>query len=245
MDRDRAWLLKEKYNGVENAQYFADCARLEAGEPLAYLIGNIPFLDTVISLASYPLIPRPETEHWVNTFITEHRNLTQPIRILDLCAGSGCIGVAVGKALPTASIDFAELDERHFSTIKANCLANGLLEHQFRIVVSDLFSQLPDATYDYILTNPPYIDASLGRVATSVKDHEPALALYGGPAGLTLTSRIIEAAPQHLTPRGELWIEHEPEQAVAIATLGNNAGFEVRTHEDQYGVPRYSKLVLQ
>jgi len=71
------------------------------------------------------------------------------------------------------------------------------------------------------------------------------LALYGGEAGLELIADIIKGAPAHLQPHGELWIEHEAEQVAAIATLGQEAGFIVHTHEDQYGVARYSQLVLQ
>lgn len=245
MDTDRAWLLKEKYGGRESAEFLADCARLKAGEPLAYLIGNAPFLDTTIALTSRPLIPRPETEYWVNDFIVRHRADTDPIHLLDLCAGSGCIGVAVGKALPSATIDFVEIDPRHHSTIAANCRTNGLGDARFKIMESDLFTDLPTAVYDAILTNPPYIDERLGRVAASVQDHEPALALYGGTAGLHLITDIIKTAPLYLKAGGELWIEHEPEQVAAIKEMGEAAGFTVHAHTDQYGVLRYSELVLQ
>ncbi len=94
MTQDEVWLLREKYQGVKTDAFFEDCARLKNGEPLAYIIGSIPFLNTTIFLDAHPLIPRPETEFWVEKAIA-HMNVRAPLRILDLCAGSGCIGVAV------------------------------------------------------------------------------------------------------------------------------------------------------
>lgn len=244
-NRDETWLLTEKYRGEKTAEFYADCARLEAGEPLAYLIGSIPFLDTTITLNSRPLIPRPETEFWVEAFLTTHPSLGKA-RVLDLCAGSGAIGVAVGHAVPTATVDFAELDPAHEKTIRHNWELNNGTNRTPHTYIGHLYTALPpDLHYDFILSNPPYIDATLGRVATSVQDFEPALALYGGNKGLDLIRDIITSTPRHLHHDGELWLEHEPEQATSIAELGRAAGFTVHTQADQYGVIRFSRLVLQ
>jgi len=247
MTRDEEWLLKEKYQGEKTEGFFADCLRLESGEPLAYLIGHIPFLKATIFLDSKPLIPRPETEYWVAKFLSEHSdNHPDSPHILDLCAGSGCIGVAVGLSFPTSHIDCCEIDLTHHVTIADNWKTNGLEPDRLRLYGGSLYESLPTTEkYHYILSNPPYIDKSLKRTEASVVAYEPALALYGGEAGLELIADIIKGAPAHLQPHGELWIEHEAEQVAAIATLGQEAGFIVHTHEDQYGVARYSQLVLQ
>ncbi len=105
----------------------------------------------------------------------------------------------------------------------------------------DLFEHVTK-TYDYILPNPPYIDPALDRTEASVRDFEPHEALYGGHEGLALIERIIKEAAAHLTPHGEVWIEHEPEQVVAIHTLAQTAGFFSTTHPDQYGTLRYTAL---
>lgn len=245
------WLLTEKYGGEKNAAFFADVARLEAGEPLAYLIGSIPFLNTTITLSSHPLIPRPETEFWVEKAIAaikETQNLTErTMHVLDLCAGSGCIGVAVGHAIPESIIHFGEIDAAHLPTITHNCEANGLTEARRRIVQSDLFAGFktePQLRYDFILSNPPYIDPAIDRAEASVKAHEPALALYGGFAGMELIAHIITQAPNYLLPHGQLWLEHEPEQVEMIATLAEGQ-FTISIHTDQYGVRRFTQLVLQ
>ncbi len=252
-DREIEWLLKEKYGGEKSEAFFADCKRLALGEPLAYLIGWAPFLDCKIRLGSRPLVPRPETEYWTAEAIKTMRENTtlalgfsepRPLRVLDLCAGSGCIGIAVAKAVPTAQVDFAELDEHHLPTIKINITGNDVDSARTKVIHSNLFSALPER-YDYILSNPPYIDETLDRTDESVKKFEPYVALFGGEAGMDVITEIIEQAPQHLSPGGQLWLEHEPEQTGLIHTLGTTHGFSVSVHKDQYGVERYSILVLQ
>lgn len=330
-EQEVAWLLQEKYNGEKTTGFFADCKALALGEPLAYLIGQAPFLDCTIDLTGRPLIPRVETEFWVEQAIatikesqsnqpdlfmgeeTDRSSLVQsrlssggvgwgeegatesglidrshPLQILDLCAGSGCIGVAVARAVPEARVDFGEIDRRLIKTIQKNINKNVDNPKRCRVFHSNLFTNLSIATqpnvrsldegrgtgskpqesyvqygdetsgarneafrqntdirYDFILSNPPYIDPALNRVDESVKDFEPHLALFGGTDGLTIIEQLIADAPQHLAPTGQLWIEHEPEQAPAIATLATEHGFTCTTHTDLYNVRRYSILVLQ
>jgi HemK-like putative methylase len=247
------WLLQEKYGGEKSVAFFADCKRLALGEPLAYLIGWTPFLNTKIMLDSRPLIPRPETEYWTEEAINTIRGgATLPLgletpkttKVLDLCAGSGCIGIAVAKAIPTAQVDFGEIDQNHLPTIKLNLLKNDIDLSRTNIVHTNLFSNLP-GTYDFILSNPPYIDETLGRTEDSVRKHEPYISLFGGEKGLEVIATLIANAPAHLSSGGQLWIEHEPEQSTDIQRIGQEHGFAVSTHQDQFGIERYSILVLQ
>jgi release factor glutamine methyltransferase len=244
------WLLSEKYDGQKSEAFLADVAKLEAGVPLAYLIGHIPFLNCKIYLDSHPLIPRPETEFWTELAIKKIQasSATQPeVHILDLCAGSGAIGVAVANSILSALVDFAELDSSHLPTIAKNCRLNQITNERVSIFASDLFNTASGRTlprYNYILSNPPYIDKTLDRTEQSVVENEPALALYGGKAGMDNIKKIIEEAPNHLKPDGQLWLEHEPEQSEAILNLAQDM-FYVTTHKDQYDVIRFSQLVLQ
>lgn len=249
---DVAWLRKEKYAGVENEAFKKDIERLENGEPLAYIIGNIPFLNTTIYLDSRPLIPRPETEYWVEQAITaikeKIRINNRPIKILDLCAGSGCLGVAVAKTVPETTVGFVELEEKHLATIKKNCDLNNINQDRVNIRSGDLChleQAIYDNKYDFILCNPPYIDQTLDRTEESVINFEPALALYGGEKGLELITSLLEQAPRHLTEKGELWLEHEPEQVEAIAALTTENGLTLLPHHDQFGIIRFSRLMLQ
>jgi release factor glutamine methyltransferase len=211
------------------------------------VIGYIPFLTTTIWLDSKPLIPRPETEFWVDKAITslKQKTVQKPgwsPKILDLCAGSGCIGVAVAHALTNAHVTFAEIDPRHTPTIQKNCTHNAIAH--YTLIESNLFQNV-SGQFDIILSNPPYIDPLLNRTEPSVTNYEPHQALYGGHHGLELITRIITEAPKCLTPGGQLWLEHEPEQVHKIETLARRNGFqECTTHSDQYGVDRYSVLSM-
>jgi release factor glutamine methyltransferase len=267
MTKEESWLLKEKYNGEKSEGFFTDCERLKAGEPLAYVIGHIPFLGTTIYLDSHPLIPRAETEYWVEKAIEHIRKCGQeagetsplphaPLRILDLCAGSGAIGVAVKKAVPGALVTCSELEAKHIPTIKKNMKTNRIIYDMFAetdsdigalsqrdiaVVESDLFASI-HGTYNFILTNPPYIDPAIDRTEHSVKSYEPHTALYGGTDGMELIERIITKAPQYLAEQGELWIEHEPEQSAHIAGLAHQHGMVATVHMDQYQTERFSVL---
>lgn len=245
MTRDEEWLLREKYHGEQTEGFHADCGRLASGEPVAYVIGWQPFLDTKIDLDSKPLIPRPETEWWTKRAIERIRARHEP-RILDLCAGSGAIGVAVLKAIPPVRVDFAEIEKSHHGTIIDNICDNDTDYTRTRVFGGDLFAEIPNGTtYDFILTNPPYIDPELDRAERNVKEFEPHRALYGGAAGLEIIERIVRDAHKYLTPKGELWIEHEPEQSERIKSLARDLGYRTcETYQDQFGVLRLSILAI-
>lgn len=244
MTRDEEWLLREKYRGERTGEFLADRARLHGGEPVAYVIGWAPFLNTKIFLVSHPLIPRPETEFWVERAIKELHTYGGPAsgRVLDLCAGSGCIGVAVLKSVPNASVDFVEIDGQHHETIEKNIQENGIDSSRTHILGGDLFENV-SGTYNFILANPPYIDPVLNRTEESVRTYEPKEALYGGHRGLEIIERIVKESPRFLTEHGVLYIEHEPEQAEAIRRLGEENGFSVVTYKDQYENYRFSRLL--
>jgi release factor glutamine methyltransferase len=245
---EKHFLLQEKYNGEKTPEYENDLVRLAEGEPLAYVIGFVPFLSSKIYLDSRPLIPRPETEYWVEKAMQEISDPSFPIsgpktfKILDLFAGSGCIGVAILKHVQNARVDFGEIEKEHFPTIEKNLLENGIDESRFRIIDTDVFSNINDS-YDYIFANPPYLTESRrGRVEGSVLEYEPAEALFAGEDGFLLIRKTIEGLPKHLNPAGALYIEHEPEHTEAILKYAQKVGFGALTYPDPYGVLRYSVL---
>jgi len=244
MNKEEQWLLTEKYSGVENDAFRDDQALLHSGRPLAYIIGSIPFLDCTIFLDSHPLIPRVETEFWVDKAITEVRRSGDVAQILDLCAGSGVIGVSIANALQNTHVTFGEINIHDIPTIKKNLIENQISADKYEIIESDLFENIV-TKFHYIFTNPPYIDPTANTVDVSVATHEPYLALYGGIKGLQCIKKIISQAPAHLHEHGQLWIEHEPEQTTDIHKMASESNFYCTTHNDQYEVERYSVLVLQ
>ena len=121
-----------------------------------------------------------------------------------------------------------------------NIRENGIDVARTKQIGGDLFEHVSEK-YDFILTNPPYIDPKLSdRIQTSVTVHEPEIALFGGTDGMEIIERIIREAPRHLNPGGILYIEHEPEQAEKIKALVPQA----EIFEDQFGVKRYSRIAF-
>lgn len=234
--KEAMWLREEKYNGVASLAYEADLKRLAAGEPLAYVIGWQPFLALKIYLDSHPLIPRPETEWWVEQLL---KNVSAPARLtfLDLCAGSGAIGCAALARLPNAKVYFGEIDPAHRATIVRNIRENKLDESRALSKIGNLFEPFGAMQFDVIAVNPPYIpvDRTLDR---SVTDHEPSLALRSGSDGLDLIRRIALEIPRHLSPSGIAYIEIDSSHADTARSLFEAAGLSAAIRTDQYSVPR-------
>lgn len=158
--KDKEALILEKYRGSREAEGLAgDLERLTAGEPLAYVIGHIPFLGVKVWLDSRPLIPRPETEWWTEELIKKihtrseladtketevstmiYHSTSPRLRVLDLCAGSGAIGLAVLKHCADTQVTFSEISNEHAQLIQKNIRVNHLDASRAAIHVGDLFT---------------------------------------------------------------------------------------------------------
>jgi release factor glutamine methyltransferase len=242
--KDIELLIRDKYEGTAApAELQADLARLAAGEPLAYVNGWLPVLALKIWLDSKPLIPRPETEWWTELLIAhlKERYGNRPFRLLDLCAGSGAIGLSVLSQCPNALVSFGELIPEHVEDIRTNIRKNNLDANRADIRVGDLFAAFAaqgPTQFDIIVSNPPYIPSSR-ELPKSVTAHEPATALFAGADGLDLIRSIVTHSPVHLFPDGELWVECDIENAEETVDLAREHGAtnaELRT--DAYGRPR-------
>lgn len=232
---DRRSLIHDKYGGDTTADLREDITRLEKGEPLAYVIGWMPFLGQKIYLDSRPLIPRPETEWWTSLLITHlHERFGEnPFTMLDMCAGSGAVGIAVLSALPRAKVFFAELEESHAATIKKNLEANGINASRADIRTSNVFDAFEGDMFDIVAANPPYIPS--GRaLPESVSSFEPSTALYSGKDGMDVIRAIAKDAGEHLNVGGELWMECDIDNVVEACDLIPKC----QIHTDQYGRPR-------
>lgn len=237
--KDRDLLIRDKYDGDAEADLAPDLARLASGEPLAYVIGWVPFLGLQIDLTSRPLIPRPETEWWAEELVTHLRERfgDAPFTLLDLCAGSGAIGLAVLKAFPCVQVTFAELKPEHLKSIQKSLIMNELDASRATLIASDVFETVP-GRFDLIATNPPYIPQSRS-LDRSVAAYEPTEALFSGADGLALIRRIATQAQEHLANPGELWLEADIaniEEARKLLIGAGASSAEIRN--DLYGRPR-------
>ncbi len=246
--REEEWLLKEKYAGVESAEYRADAERLKKGEPVAYVIGFSPFLGARIDLSHRPLIPRPETEYWVERAISEVRGSfgsDQPVRCLDVFSGSGCIGIAVLMHVPNAHMHFIDIDPAALEQIRINLDLNGIDPARYEIYASDVFEGIPQGEpYDVIFANPPYIaHKDRDRVEDSVFEYEPHRALFAEGDGMELVEKTIRQAKSRLTPGGRLFLEHDDIQKEAIeGIIKTEPMFRHEMHKDQFGLWRWTTI---
>lgn len=235
---DLQTVARDKYDGAVSKITSEDRTRLAVGEPLAYIIGWIPFCGARVRLDSKPLIPRTETEWWTERFIEEVRVAPQPLHILDLCAGSGCIGIAVLKALPHAQVTFVEIDPRHADTIRKSLAENAIDASRATILTGDLWDALPvKSQFSAIATNPPYIPAER-ELATSVINFEPHAALFAGHDGMSIICRIADGTHERLYPGGPIWIECDITNTETTKQLFEAIGATARIVDDQYQLPR-------
>ena len=244
--QDIEFIRRDKYAGNTKADMSEDLERLASGEPLAYVIGWIPFLGLKICLESptseniRALIPRPETEWWTEKLIDhlKYKFADEPFTLLDLCAGSGAIGLAILSTFPNAHVSFAELEPPLAELIFKNIRENALSPERAIIISGDLFTNFAEETFDIIATNPPYIpNSSLPTLSEDVTNFEPHIALFAGADGLDVIQKIAKQASGHLKSDGELWMECDISNIGAAENLFN-ANSETTIHEDQYGRPR-------
>ncbi len=238
--QDLELLIRDKYAGNRNADITDDVVRLESGEPLAYVIGWVPFLGLSIRLDSRPLIPRPETEWWTQA-LCEHLQQKfgdEPFSFLDLCAGSGAIGLAMLSRFPHARVSFAELSPLHSALIHMNIDENNLDSSRADIRSGDLFAPFAQSQFDIIATNPPYVPTSR-ELEESVTSFEPSEALFAGRDGLDIIRRIVSEVPAHMHTKGEVWVECDianVEETAELLRAHGARNAQIRT--DLYGRPR-------
>ena len=202
--------------------------------PLQYLLGSVPFCDIDILVEPPVLIPRPETEEWTAHLIKQLTPLhNKNLKILDLCTGSGCIALALAKALPEAQIVASDIQQHALDLAKRNCDHNDILNAA--ILKSDLFSAIPQLfKFDIIVGNPPYIAPEEWQdLDQSVTDWEDKIALVASDHGLEIIEKIIQQAPSFLRINEELETEGIPQlmleigfrQGGRVAALLKDAGY--------------------
>lgn len=176
--------------------------RLRTREPAAYLTGEAWFGGLSFEVDRRVLIPRSPIAELIAARFAPW--LTQPpATILDLCAGSGCIGIACAVAFPAARVDLAELDAAAVAVCRRN-VARHALTDRVRVAAGDLFAPLAGARYDLIVTNPPYVPEPEWSALPAEYHHEPRQALAGGADGMDVMARILAAVPEHLKDGGLL-----------------------------------------
>ena len=229
MDRDCVWADREKQK-----QYEALIEKRARRIPLQYLTGVQQFMGLDFLVTPAVLIPRQDTETLVEYAL---QRLCPGDRVLDLCTGSGCIGISLAK-LGGARVWCADISEEALWVAQNNGKRLGLNEITW--IRSDLLENINERAFDMIVSNPPYIPSGvIDGLMPEVRDHEPRLALDGEADGLYFYRRLAKECKDFLKPNGQLCLEIGYNQGEAVSGLLNAAGWDrILVHRDVAGQNR-------
>lgn len=180
--------------------------RIDERCPAAYLTGRTWFAGLEMIVSDQVMVPRSPLAELIVDGFSPWTDPARVSRVLDLCTGSGCIGIAAAAYLPDADVDLADISPAALRVAMRNRALHGL-EERVRIIESDLFATLDEGVYDVIVSNPPYVAAAELEALPAEYRHEPKLAFAAGESGLDLVLRILRDAPDYLADDGLLIVE--------------------------------------
>jgi release factor glutamine methyltransferase len=239
LNSDRAYLYahpEHELGSDEQSRYDQALDQRAQGVPAQYITGHQEFwgMDFIVSPAV--LIPRPETEHVIETVLPLARTVTNP-RIADVGTGSGCIAITLAKELTQAEIHAADISADALDIARANA-ARHQLENRIHFHQVDLLQGLGSNRFDFVVSNPPYVgESEEDHVQLEVRKFEPRHAVFAGPTGLEVIKRLIPQAHDALKPGGWLVIEISGTIVEDVQDLLNSWN-EVRITEDLQKIPR-------
>jgi release factor glutamine methyltransferase len=263
LQRDRAWLYahpEESMNPADVDAFQSLLARRANGEPTQHLTGKQEFWSLEFEVTPDVLIPRPETEHLIEVALDRlalrelrdgrpQKTTGDGFLIADIGTGSGCIAVALSKELPLATIYATDISAAALAVARRNAHRHSVAD-RIHFLESDLSQPLPQSAlrqinsgvsnFDLLVSNPPYIPRrDAHTLAPEVRDHEPAIALYGGEEGYELYASLVALAAQHLKPGGVFVAELGHDSLPAVQPLlDSNHWTSVGVTNDLAGIPR-------
>jgi release factor glutamine methyltransferase len=249
LDISRGELVARVHRGDDAPLELAEAVealvmRREKREPLQHLLGVAPFMSFEVSVGPGVFIPRPETEslaeraiHVAQTLGVGDRGTT----IVDLCAGSGVLGICLAREVPWASVTAVEASDTAIPYLTQNVsrLAPGVsIRHD---TVDGATEAFPPGSVDLIVSNPPYVPVGERPNEPEVSEFDPPEALFGGPDGMQVIEQVVAFAEGALRPGGVVIIEHANVQGASVRSLLENAGFRlVATEQDLLARDRFT-----
>ena len=221
-------------------------SRVRSGEPLAYVLGEWEFYGMPLKVDRDVLIPRDDTVAVAELAIRYGLFLSEKPRILDLCTGTGCIGLALASRLPVAKVTLADISPKALAVARQNMTGNHL-SARVSCVQADALGEPPAflGKFDMIISNPPYITtAEMAELPHSVKDFEPALALHGGDDGLDFYRSIAEHYTKALKKGGYLCLEFGMGQGDDVCRILTDHGYTILERTRDYN-DRERALIAQ
>lgn len=252
---DRAYLYAHPERELtldENQRYDEAIARRATGVPAQYITGHQEFWGLDLMVSPAVLIPRPETEHVVETVVelaqidsadesqTQRTGVFAPLLLADIGTGSGAIALALARELPNAEVHATDISSVALEVARANAARHELTT---RIIFhhADLLTSLPRGKFDFVVSNPPYVgESEEEQVQLEVRKFEPRGAVFAGPTGLEIIERLIPQAREALRPGG--WLVFEISGTIAERVVQLLFGWvDVKITDDLQGIARVAR----
>ena len=213
--------------------------RRSAHEPLQYLTGVAYFRHLEIRVGPGVLVPRPESELLVEAALNFIEKMEGPVSVVDLGSGSGALALSISTEAPNTHVIAVEKSPEAIVWLKENV---SFIDEQVRILESDVSDALVGVKCDVVIANPPYVPDS-EELPRDVKEHEPAIALFGGVDGMQIPRLFIATAARLLKNGGFLAIEHHENQGAEISAVLGQDFTDILLHNDLNGRPRFTTAV--
>ena len=238
---DRATYVSERHRPVDRAfdtRYAALITRRVGREPVAHLVGYREFWGLELAVTPDVLIPRPETELVVETALRLRSTRPGDFLLADVGTGSGCLAIALATEFPAARVIATDMSAAALDVAQANAARHGVADRITWYRGRDLAGA--PRPVDLIVSNPPYVPAAaIDALAPEVRDHEPRIALNGGPDGTVALRAVIADADGALAPDGDLIVEFGSDQESAFREIVAGTGLRVtRVVRDLQGLAR-------
>lgn len=232
---DRNKLVINKDEEVENNkenEYIGYIKEVAAGKPIQYITNKQEFMGLSFFVDENVLIPQPDTEILVEEAIKYANQIKENVEILDMCTGSGCIGVALAKHVKNAKVTLVDISTKALEVAKKNAKENEVKE-KVNFIQSDMFENIK-SKFDVIVSNPPYIKTKVINELDLQVQNEPHLALDGGENGLKFYEILINEAPKYLKENGKIFLEIGYDQKKEVEELARNSKLykEIETVKD-------------
>lgn len=218
----------EKHDGRETYDFLKDVIKMAEGEPLEYILGEVKFCSATIDLSLRPMIPRPETEHWVyqalqdikdNKFSFSNENeKDKQIRVLDLFSGSGNVGISFLKKIPNCKVDLIEFDKKLKKQIEISLIKNIIDPSRANILIGDTWEGA-SGKYDVITAVPPYVPPQMKNEVMKELHAESPLSFFDKEDGYFYHKQILRRVNEFLNDGGVLYLEFDITQREKIEQL--------------------------
>lgn len=241
LKKPRQYLIvydNEEISKKEQWEYFVNIEKISQGVPIQHITHTQEFMKMDFYINEDVLIPRPDTEILVEEVIKIASKINKP-RILDLCTGSGAIGISIAKNVQNAEIYAIDISEKALEVAKKNAENLGVKD-KIKFIKSDLFSKLGKMKFDIIVSNPPYIKRTDIHLLSEEVQKEPKIALDGGIDGLDFYRKIAKEATYYLKLGGYLCFEIGYDQKIDVIEIIENEHKYIDTYskKDLYGNDR-------